>query len=300
MDFNVSNHARRCNQPAGQRASSYDFAALTRWQISATGSAEGAQRLRAWVEKGDWAAKLDLGQIDLRSCPPLPLEVQNLVLVFNPQLDTLPHPLPPGLKHLNINFCNFTRLPHDWPVGLLELWLVTNKVKDIPDTLPASLQVLCATNNRLGSVPRRLPEGLQALYLATNSIAELDPALLSLPNCTKLFLCNNPLSEASLAMLNERTGALEYAGPAVKIGFVGDTIDLSKWIPASREAEMRKSEGPPIIRRAAGTLDAMVNATLRANPGKAVASYSDQYKTVIRVLDLRGDPGNDGAGHSNT
>jgi len=83
MDFNVSNQARRGNQPAGQRASSYDFAALTQWQNSATGSAEGAQRLRAWVEKGDWSATLDLGQIDLRSCPPLPLEVQDLVLAFN-------------------------------------------------------------------------------------------------------------------------------------------------------------------------------------------------------------------------
>lgn len=300
MDFNVSISARRGNQPGGQRDPSYDLDALARWQDSAAGSMEGAQRVRAWVEKEDWSATLDLSQIDLRSCPPLPMEVQDLCLGFNPQLDTLPHPLPPALRKLNINFCNFTRLPHDWPIGLLELWLVTNKVVALPDTLPASLQVLCATNNQLESVPRKLPESLRALYLATNRIAELDPGLLALPQCTKLFLCNNPLSEAVMAMLKEQTGAPGYAGPAVKIGYVGDAFDLSEWIPASRAAQMRVGEGPPIIRKAAGNLAAMVNATLTANPGKAVASYADRYQSVMQVLDLRADPGNDTAWTSDT
>jgi hypothetical protein len=101
-------------------------------------------------------------------------------------------------------------------------------------------------------------------------------------------------------MLNERTGVPEYAGPAVKIGYVDDYLDLSKWIPESRAAQMRDSKGPPIIRGANADLLAMVNATLRANPGKAVASYADEYKTVIRVLDLRAAPGNNDAGPSNT
>ncbi|MDB5757009.1 MAG: hypothetical protein JWM30_298 [Burkholderia sp.] len=300
MDINVSIKALRGDLPGVQHASTYNFEALNRWQHSPAGSAEGAQRVRAWVQKGDLSAKLDLGQIELRSCPPLPLEVQDLSLAFNPALDTLPQPLPPGLTGLNINFCNFTRLPHDLPVGLRTLWLVTNKVTELPDTLPASLQILCATNNRIVNLPRKLPDSLRELYLATNNIVDLDPGLLSLPNCTKLFLCNNPLSDASMAMLNDRTGAEEYAGPAVKIGFVGDTIDLSKWIPASREAKIRESEGAPVIRRAGGSLAAMVSATLSANPGSAAASYSDQHRTVIQLINPRADTRNDEAGRINS
>lgn len=325
MDFNMVN-AGRANQPQRQQVSSYDFAALAKWERSGVGTANStefisawveetvetqqttvymekgnaANRIRIWIENGNPAATLDLASCDLLSCPPLPHEVQNLSLAWNPQLDTLPHALPPGLKVLNINFCNFTQLPHDWPVGLRELWLVTNKVTKLPDTLPASLQILCATNNQLGSVPRNLPEALQKLYLSTNRIVELDPGLLSLPRCTKLLLCNNPLSEASRTLLNEHTSVPGYAGPAVKIGVVVGPIDLSSWIPESRSAQMRDSECPPIIHRRDASLIAMVNAALRANPGKAVASYADQYKTVIQVMDLLAGRGNSGAGPSNT
>ena len=252
MDYKVSMNAARAAQPGAHSAVPYDFMALERWERSASGSAEAGQRLRTWLQRGDLSAPLDLAQCDLRSCPPLPPEVQDLCLAFNPSLDTLPQPLPATLKKLNINFCNFTRLPHQWPVGLIELWFITNQVAELPDTLPAGLQVICATNNRIGSLPRQWPDGLQKLYLATNRIAELDPGLLSLPNCIHLNLCNNPLSEASLAMLNERTSAPAYAGPPVKIGYVGGWEDDSKVLPAAREAELREREGPPIVRRRDG------------------------------------------------
>ena len=132
------------------------------------------------------------------------------------------------------------------------MWFVTNQVAELPDTLPAGLQVLCATNNRISSLPRQWPDALQKLYLATNGIAEPDRGLLSLPNCIHLNLCNNPLSEASLAMLNEVSSAPAYAGPTVKIGYVGERIDHSKVLPAARDAELRASEGPPIIHRQNG------------------------------------------------
>lgn len=239
---------------------------------------------------GDSVARLDLGQIDLRSCPPLPSQVQNLSLAFNPQLDTLPQPLPVDLKELNLNFCNFTSLPHDWPVGLTKLLVVTNKVADFPETLPANLQALYLTNNKLKSVPAYLPQGLCELYLGANDIVELDQALLSLPACRKINLCNNPLSAGSQAMLEECTGVPSYAGPAVKVGYVGKTLDTSSWLPESRSAEMQESEGPPVIRRAGGNLAPIVNAMLRANPHHAVASYSDEHASAVRSFPLRSEP----------
>lgn len=252
MDYNVSMKSARSVQPGAHSAVPYDFMALERWEKSASGSAQAGQRLRTWLQACDPSAPLDLGQCDLRSCPPLPPEVQDLCLGFNPSLDTLPQPLPAALKKLNINFCNFTQLPHQWPHGLIELLFVTNQVAELPDTLPAGLQVICATNNRISSLPMQWPDGLQKLYLAANCIAELDPGLLSLPNCIHLNLCNNPLSDASKAMLHERTSAPAYAGPTVKIGFAGDRIDHSTVLPAARKAELRKSEVPPIIHRQDG------------------------------------------------
>ena len=103
-----------------------------------------------------------------------------------------------------------------------------------------------------------------------------------------------------MAMLHGRTALPEYAGPAVKIGYVGDHVDWSRWIPESRAAQMRESEGPPIIPGAQAALRTRVSAALRANPGRAVASHADQYNTVIQVVDLRARPGNNGAGSSNT
>jgi hypothetical protein len=289
MDINIASSARRGIQAGRECISTYDFAALAKWQTSPTGSAEAAKRIRTWAANGDWSATLDLAQLDLHSCPPLPPEVQHLILAFNPELDTLPQPLPPALTNLNINFCNFTRLPHEWPVGLIELMAVTSKVAEFPATLPAGLQCLYLTNNALTGVPARLPAGLQALYLGTNSIGDLDPALLSLPNCRKLNLCNNPLSDASLTMLRECTAGPAYAGPAVKIGIVSEWLDTSEWLPAERTAEMQRGEGPPVIRRPAGSLTTTVNAMLRANPNSLVASYSDQHNTIVQVLGLRSD-----------
>ena len=252
MDHNVSMNAARKVLPGAHSAVPYDFMALERWERSASGSTQAGQRLRTWLLQGDLSARLDLGQCDLHCCPPLPPEVQDLCLAFNPSLDALPQPLPAALKKLNINFCNFTRLPHQWPVGLVELCFVTNQVAELPDTLPSGLQVIFATNNRISSLPGQWPDGLQKLYLATNRIAELDRGLLSLPNCIHLNLCNNPLSDASLAILYKVSSAPAYAGPTVKIGYVGERIDHSIVLPAAREAELRASEGPPIIHRQDG------------------------------------------------
>lgn len=290
MDYSMSINHRNVNQPGGLPAFFYDFAGLAQWQKSSTGSAEAAQRIRSWVAASDSSAQLDLGQLDLRSCPPLPSQVQNLCLAFNPELDTLPQPLPAGLKDLNINFCNFKSLPHDWPAGLIRLMVVTNKVTEIPETLPAGLQALYMTNNKLKTLHAHLPHGLRELYLATNGIVEVNADLLSLPDCRKLNLCNNPLSETSLAMLEEHTGMPAYAGPAVKLGYVGDTLDRSRWLPESRSAEMRDGEGPPVVRRAGGNLAPVVNAMLRAHPHHAVASYSDQHGTVLQSLPLHPEP----------
>lgn len=284
MDFNVSLNALRGPHPAVQRASGDYLAALVKWEKSASGSAVAVQRIRTWVEKGDYSARLELGQLDLISCPPLPTETQRLCLAFNPRLDSLPQPLPPELRELNIQFCNFTRLPHDWPVGLTELRLVTNHVEELPETLPAGLERLYATNNLLTSVPRRLPDGLQELYLASNAYTELNPSVLSLPNCKKINLCNNPLSETAIAMLTEHTGAQSYTGPAVKIGTVDGRIDMSSWLPEARTREMQESEGPPVIHPPAGRLTSAVNAMLRDYPGQLVASYGDQHRTVVQLL----------------
>lgn len=104
MDYNVSMNPARRVQPGAHSAVPYDFMALERWERSASGSAAAGQRVRTWLRCGDLSAPLDLGQCDLRSCPPLPPEVQDLSLAFNPSLDTLPQPLPAALKKLNINF----------------------------------------------------------------------------------------------------------------------------------------------------------------------------------------------------
>ena len=290
MDYSRSVNHRSANQPGGLPAFYYDFAGLAQWQKSSTGSAEAVQRIRTWVAAGDSSARLDLGQLDLHSCPPLPSQVQKLSLAFNPKLDSLPQPLPAGLTELNINFCNFTSLPHDWPAGLIILMAVTNKIEEIPATLPASLQALFMSNNKLKTSPAHLPHGLRELYLGSNNIVEVSPDLLSLPDCKKLNLCNNPLSETTLTMLRERTGMPAYAGPAVKVGYVGDRLDLSTWLPESRSAEMRESEGPPVFRRSGGNLAPVVSAMLRAHPNHAVASYSDQHTTVLQSLPLHPEP----------
>jgi hypothetical protein len=52
---------------------------------------------------------------------------------------------------------------------------------------------------------------------------------------------------------------------------------------------MQRGEGPPVIRRPAGSLTTTVNAMLRANPNSLVASYSDQHNTIVQVLGLRSD-----------
>lgn len=273
MDSRVVN-AGRGYHPQQQQLSSYDFSALARWEQSGVGSARSievirawkeesvaAQRsgmymdkgnaanlIRTWIENGDPTAPLNLGSCDLLSCPPLPNDVQHLGLSFNAELSTLPQPLPDQLRSLNISFCNFTHLPHQLPASLVELHFTTNKVDRLPDTLPASLQVIYGTNNRIGSLPARLPDGLQKLYLAANLIVELDPGL-PLPTCSFLNLCNNKLSDASLALLRAVTGAVDYKGPAVKIGEVNEYFDHSEVLPSECTNELRAEEGPAIQRR---------------------------------------------------
>jgi hypothetical protein len=207
-----------------------------------------ANQIRTWIENGDATAWLSLSSCDLRSCPPLPHDVQHLLLSFNAELSTLPQPLPDQLRSLNISFCNFTHLPHQLPAGLVELHFTTNKVDQLPDTLPASLQVIVGTNNRISSLPARLPDGLLKLYLAANLIVELDPAL-PLPACSFLNLCNNRLSDASLALLRAVTSAIDYKGPAVKVGMIHDYFDLSEVLPMERTNELLSEEGPAIQRR---------------------------------------------------
>lgn len=273
MDFKVMN-ANRTNYPQPQQASLYDFAALAKWEQTGVGSAHSieligawkedsvaAQRtsmhmekgnagnlIRTWIKNGDPTAPLNLGRCDLLSCPPLPHDVQHLILSFNAGLSTLPPALPDQLRELNISFCNFTELPHQLPAGLVKLYFTTNKVDHLPDTLPASLQVIYGTNNRISSLPSHWPNGLQKLFLATNLIVELDPTI-PLPACRFLNLCNNKLSDASISLLNRVTGAADYNGPAVKIGQIDADHDESEVLPIGRTAELIDSEGPAITRR---------------------------------------------------
>ena len=89
--------------------------------------------------------KLNLSDLGLMVCPPLPPTVKVLICDRN-QLISLPE-LPAGLEELRCSHNQLTRLP-ELPVSLEDLECSSNQLTRLPE-LPASLQVITCMNNPL-------------------------------------------------------------------------------------------------------------------------------------------------------
>jgi Leucine-rich repeat (LRR) protein len=87
----------------------------------------------------------------LRSLAPLPSAATWVHLGRNSLTSyaTFRHPLPQGLRYLNLEYNTLTTLPKNLPDTLEQLVLNNNAITELPKTLPMSLQMLVLNNNRI-------------------------------------------------------------------------------------------------------------------------------------------------------
>lgn len=87
----------------------------------------------------------------LRSLAPLPSAATWVHLGRNSLTSyaVFRHPLPQGLRYLNLEYNTLTTLPKNLPDTLEQLVLNNNAIIELPKTLPTSLQILVLNNNRV-------------------------------------------------------------------------------------------------------------------------------------------------------
>ncbi|MBK4734481.1 leucine-rich repeat domain-containing protein [Noviherbaspirillum pedocola] len=248
---------------------------LSEWARHTTCSQaqEVVKRIQQW-RGGDPSSQLDLTHCDLDECPPLPFDLQNVNLSWNPRLSALPQRLPDSLVSLAVMFCNLSALPAQWPPCLEKLIIASNCVAALPENLPDSVRTIGAANNRIEQVPAHLPARLESLGIGTNRIAHVPMGLLSMPNLKELALANNPLTPACIQELRQASALPDYAGPTITIGEIGEYYDASEILPASRAADTVRIVPAHPAR-------AQVNRHLQQG-AQYVAWYADSERTIVR------------------
>jgi len=109
--------------------------------------AEAERIINSWINEGDTDRYLDLGTLNLRTLPRLPINVKRLSCAFN----------------------KLTHLPN-LPESLEELVCFDNRLRSLPK-LPNTLTTLICFSNNLTILPK-LPESLQVLLLFDNPLPE--------------------------------------------------------------------------------------------------------------------------------
>jgi hypothetical protein len=103
----------------------------------------------------------------LRSLAPLPSAATWVHLGRNSLTSyaAFRHPLPQGLRYLNLEYNTLTTLPKNLPDTLEQLVLNNNAITELPKTLPLSLQMLVLNNNRIRVFNPKWRPGQRAIQL---------------------------------------------------------------------------------------------------------------------------------------
>ena len=129
--------------------------------------------------------KLDI--LKITHLPPLPDSLEKLSAPFS-KLTSLPDPLPPNLKFLDVFHTKITSLPA-LPDTLLHLNAVNTKITSLP-ALPPNLKFLDVSDTKIMSLPV-LPPSLELLAANNTQITSL-PALP--PNLVRLLVNKTPIT----------------------------------------------------------------------------------------------------------
>ncbi|OZI18567.1 hypothetical protein CAL26_12685 [Bordetella genomosp. 9] len=123
------------------------------------------QRIEAAIAQGH-NAKLSLKGLGLLEPPPIIPAVFSLDLSDN-QLTSVP-PLPCDIQFLLLARNSIKALTHPLPSQLVVLDLSHNGLTGLPDNLPERLTRLDAQGNQLWALPSRLPRDLRIFNVANN------------------------------------------------------------------------------------------------------------------------------------
>lgn len=279
MDVDLQAQARLRTGAPGAVPIAGDFDSRLREWGQRTGCSQKAQvieRIQQWRAAANPSSPLDLTHCDLEDCPPLPDDVQNLNLSWNPRLDALPQVLPDNLVTLAVMFCDLSVLPTQWPQRLETLLIASNRILALSETLPDSVRTIGAANNRVEQLPEHLPSHLESLGIGTNRIVRVPMQLLSRPNLKNLALANNPLTPVCVQELRQATALPDYGGPTLTIGTIGDDFDASEILPASRRDETVRIVPAHPSR-------AQVSWHLRQG-AQYVATYADRERSIVQPM----------------